>query len=83
MKPHTSVLLGSYFQEFVENKILEGRYKDASDVIRAGLRLLEEEENRIVVLRNEIRKGIDSGIDEDFDPKKTLEAWKNIMLKSS
>ena len=47
MRRNTSVSLGDYFEAFVENRISEGRYKNASEVIRAGLRLLEEEENKI------------------------------------
>lgn len=73
MGRNTSVLLGSYFQDFVENKIVEGRYKDASEVIRAGLRLLEDEENKTVALRKAIQEGIDSGIEENFNPKNI---WK-------
>ncbi|HBL32636.1 MAG TPA: type II toxin-antitoxin system ParD family antitoxin, partial [Porphyromonadaceae bacterium] len=34
---NTSVSLGNYFEEFVQNRIAEGRYKNASEVIRAGL----------------------------------------------
>ena len=45
-------------------------------MIRAGLRLLEEEENKVVALRNAIQEGIDSGIAHDFDPKKHLESLK-------
>jgi len=76
MRRNTSVSLGDYFENFVENNISEGRYKNASEVIRAGLRLLEEEENRIKVLKNAIQEGIDSGIAVNFDPKKHLELLK-------
>ncbi|EHO07820.1 CC2985 family putative addiction module antidote protein [Myroides odoratimimus CCUG 12901] len=72
----TSVSLGDYFEGFVEAKINEGRYKNASEIIRAGLRLLEKEENEIQVLRNAIQEGIDSGIAEDFDPNNHLKALK-------
>ncbi|HRN46767.1 MAG TPA: type II toxin-antitoxin system ParD family antitoxin [Agriterribacter sp.] len=55
MGRNTSVSLGDYFEAFVENRISEGRYKNASEVIRTGLRLLEEEENKIQALKNAIR----------------------------
>ena len=73
MGRNTSVSLGNYFECFVENNISEGRYKNASEVIRAGLRLLEEEENRITLLKNAIKEGIDSGIAVNFNPPKHLE----------
>ena len=76
MGRNTSVSLGNYFEDFVENRITEGRYKNASEVIRAGLRLLEEEENKVQILKNAIQEGINSGIDKDFDPKKHLETLK-------
>ena len=76
MGKNTSVSLGDYFEDFVENRIAEGRYKNASEVIRAGLRLLEEEENKIVALKTAIQEGIDSGIARNFDPKKHLENLK-------
>jgi antitoxin ParD1/3/4 len=72
METNTSVLLGSYFESFVEDRISEGRYHDASEVIRAGLRLLEEEENKFSVLKRAIQEGFDSGIDEGFDPQQHL-----------
>ena len=68
--------LGSHFKDFIENKIHEGRYKNASEIIRTGLRLLEEEENRIKALKNTIQEGIDSGIAKNFNPEKHLEILK-------
>jgi antitoxin ParD1/3/4 len=76
MGRNTSVSLGDYFESFVDSRVTEGRFKNASEVIRAGLRLLEEEENKIVALKNAIREGIESGIDYDFNPTKHLEFLK-------
>lgn len=76
MKKNTSVALGSYFESFVESRITQGRYKNASEVIRAGLRLLEEEENRTLALRAAIQEGLASGVAADFDPKKHLQSLK-------
>lgn len=72
MGRNISVSLGDYFEAFIENRISEGHYKNASEVIRAGLRLLEEEENKIQALKKAIREGIDSGMAKNFDPKKHL-----------
>lgn len=76
MGKNTSVSLGEHFENFVNQKIDEGRYKNASEVIRAGLRLLETEEHKVIVLRNAIQEGIDSGIATDFDPVEHLKELK-------
>lgn len=82
MGRNTSVSLGSYFENFIENKITEGRYKNVSEVIRAGLRLLEGEESKIQILKSAIQEGIDSGIANEFNPTKHLEALKANKRKS-
>ncbi|MEX2565672.1 MAG: type II toxin-antitoxin system ParD family antitoxin [Cyclobacteriaceae bacterium] len=64
----TTVSLGDYYQTFVEKLLKEGRYKNTSEVIHAGLRLLEQEENKIADLRAKIKEGLDSDFDDDFDP---------------
>ena len=74
--------LGDYFENFVDNRISEGRYKNASEVVRAGLRLLEEEENRIKALKNAIQVGIDSGISKTFNPKAHLKLLKANKKKN-
>ena len=76
MGRNTSVSLGNYFENFVDNKISAGRFKNASEVIRAGLRLLEEDENRIQILKNAIKEGLDSGIAENFDVNENLKKLK-------
>ncbi|MBS1548445.1 MAG: type II toxin-antitoxin system ParD family antitoxin [Bacteroidetes bacterium] len=73
---NTSISLGNYFDQFVSSQVSVGRYKNVSEVIRAGLRLLEDEENKAIALRSAIQEGIDSGIAHDFDPKKNLENLK-------
>ena len=78
MGKNTSVSLGNYFENFVENSITTGRFKNASEVIRAGLRLLEEEENKIFILKNAIMEGKESGIAKNFDAKKHLESIKAL-----
>lgn len=72
----TSVALGSYFEDFIKAKISQGRYNNASEVIRAGLRLLEENEERMIALKTAINEGLESGIAENFDPKQHLATLK-------
>jgi antitoxin ParD1/3/4 len=67
MTVNTSISLGDHFREFAARKVREGRYGSTSEVIRAGLRLLEAEEEKIAALRRQIQKGIDSGPPEPFD----------------
>jgi antitoxin ParD1/3/4 len=76
MGKNTSVSLGDHFEDFVESRISTGRFKNASEVIRAGLRLLEEEEDKIVALKKAIDEGIKSGIAKSFDANKHLETLK-------
>ena len=76
MSKNTSISLGEHFELFVENSIAKGRFNNASEVIRAGLRLLEEEESRIAALKMAIQEGIESGTAENYDPKKHIEQLK-------
>ena len=76
MGRNTSVSLGKHFEEFVQFGIKEGRYKNASEVIRAGLRLLEAEEQKFYALKSAIKEGIDSGIAFDFEPTEFLDQIK-------
>ena len=57
MSRNTSISLGNYFDRFVQSSLTTGRFKNASEVVRAGLRLLEEEENKVInELKNRLLK---------------------------
>lgn len=72
----TTVALGPHFEEFIQASILSGRYNNASEVVRSGLRLLEDKEQKMAALRHAIKEGLDSGIAKDFDPDAYLEEMK-------
>ncbi|KMZ13397.1 ParD protein (antitoxin to ParE) [Candidatus Burkholderia humilis] len=67
MSKNTSVSLGEHFADFVEDRVRAGRYNTASDVVRAGLRLLEEQEAKLDTLRAELEKGERSGPSRPFN----------------
>lgn len=62
MAKNTSVTLGDHFEEFIGKQVEHGRYGSASEVVRASLRLLEEHENRLEILRRALVDGEQSGI---------------------
>jgi antitoxin ParD1/3/4 len=64
---NTSVSLGDHFAEFIEEQVARGRLSSASDVVRAGLRLLEEHEARLSALQAALAEGERSGEQEPFD----------------
>ena len=61
MAKNTSITLGEHFDKFIAERIKNGRYGSASEVIRAGLRLLESNEMKIETLRNLLAEGEKSG----------------------
>lgn len=71
----TSVALSSHFETFIRNQIDSGRYNNVSEVVRAGLRLLEDQERlndmKLAELKKAIAAGLESGegrpADEVFD----------------
>lgn len=63
---NTSVSLGEYFTTFIDSQVQAGRYGSASDVARAGLRLLEERDLKLKALQSALAAGEDSGIPQAF-----------------
>jgi len=67
MSKNTSISFSSHFSDFIESLVASGRYGSASEVVRDGLRLLEEREAKLQKLRELIREGDESGEPEPFD----------------
>lgn len=82
MSKNTSISLGNHFDEFVQHSISDGRYKNVSEVIRAGLRLLEEEEGKVIALKAAIQKGLESPRIENFDFDQHLTSLKANRAKN-
>jgi len=67
MGRNTSVSLGDHFTNFIDERMEAGRFNSASDVVRAGLRLLEEQETQLEALRAALIEGERSGEPAPFD----------------
>jgi antitoxin ParD1/3/4 len=76
MPRNTSISLGDHFASFVDRQVASGRYGSASDVVRAGLRLLEEHESKIAALRNALVEGENSGPAAQLDVDAFLRAQR-------
>ncbi|MCK7547720.1 type II toxin-antitoxin system ParD family antitoxin [Marinobacter koreensis] len=64
MQKNTSITLGQHFDSFIADQLKSGRYSSTSEVVRAGLRLLEESEARLESLRRLLKEGEESGFEE-------------------
>ncbi|SFT18807.1 type II toxin-antitoxin system ParD family antitoxin [Sphingobacterium wenxiniae] len=74
MAKNTSILLGDYFNNFINEQVQSGKFSSASEVVRAALRLFEHEETKKAELIKELKKGEKSGFVTDFK--------RDIFLKS-
>ena len=71
MPKNTSMTLGDHFDGFIAQQVAEGRYASASEVVRAGLRMLENNEHKIATLRRLLEEGESSG--------KAKYSYENLM----
>ena len=67
MTRNTSMSLGDHFADFIDTLVQSGRYGSASEVVRAGLRMLEERETKVKALQEALIAGEQSGKPQPFD----------------
>jgi antitoxin ParD1/3/4 len=80
MAKNTSILLGDYFNNFINDQLKTGKFASASEVVRAALRMFEKEETKRAELIHELIKGEKSGFVKDFDRESFM---SNIHQKYS
>ena len=80
MGKNTSISIGQHFDSFIQNQIDTGRYASTSEVVRAGLRLLEEEEQKLRLLRQSLIDGEESGWVENFNPTDFKAKLRKIIV---
>jgi len=81
MAHNTSISLGEHFQSFIGAQVKTGKYGSVSDVVRAGLRLLEEHEAKVQNLQNSLIAGENSGAVKAFDSTAFLKKMHNKHVK--
>ena len=77
MAKNTSISLGDHFSSFVDRPLADDRLGSASEVVRAGLRLLEEHEIKLEALRTALIEGEQSGSSTPFDFDRFLAEKRN------
>jgi antitoxin ParD1/3/4 len=78
MAKNTSILLGEYFENFINEKVKSGKFTSASEVVRTALSLFEQQENKTTMLVNELKVGEKSGMISNFNREKAL---SNLQTK--
>lgn len=75
MAKNTSILLGDYFDTFINQQVQSGKFTSASEVVRAALRLFEHQETQKAELVKELKKGEKSGFVKDFNRDSLLKSF--------
>ena len=82
MAKNTSILLGDYFDKFIHRQVKSGRFSSASEVIRAALRMMEQEEKQKKELIAALKAGENSGINDQFNPEDFMKMLHTKHLKN-
>ena len=79
-----NVSVGDRWEGFVEAAVKSGRYGSASEVVREGLRLVEEREVKLIALRETLNASIAQGGEHDADDVRAhLRAVEEELVRSS
>jgi antitoxin ParD1/3/4 len=81
MSKNTSISVGEHFANFIEEQVQAGRFGSASEVVRAGLRLLEEHEAKVKALRDALIAGEESGPPAPFDNEEFLQRMRTRHVR--
>ncbi len=76
-----SYAVGDHFEVFIKDQVKSGRYNNASEVVREGLRLVEEREEKLRALRFHVQKAVEQGgayTDDDIDAMLLAEAEQGV-----
>jgi antitoxin ParD1/3/4 len=76
MGKNTSISIGDHFARFIDTQVQAGRFGSASEVVRAGLRLLEEHEAKVKALQDALIAGEESGPPAPFDSEAFLQRMR-------
>lgn len=76
MAKTTSFNLGDHFEKFISTQIKSGRYGNASEVVRASLRTMEQEEQKLEALRQALIDGENSGKSTPLDMQEIIREAK-------
>ena len=81
----SSYTVGDHYETFVRDLVSTGRYSSASEVLRDGLRLLEEREPlreiKLKALREAIQEGLDRGNYEPWDVEEIKAEGRRILAE--
>ncbi len=80
MAKNTSILLGNYFNDFIDRQLKTGKFSSASEVVRTALRMFEQEESKKAELIKELKKGEKSGFVKNFNRDTFLNDLHNKHL---
>lgn len=81
MARNTSILLGDYFERFINEQIATGKFSSVSEVVRAALRIFEQEENKAKTVVDELKKGEKSEKITHFDRETHLKQLHAKYIK--